>query len=58
MTPEEWERFQKRQVRKFERAKRKGSLKFFSGNLEKDPDCLLCEMIGNHNEVKRFIKSR
>ena len=22
------------------------------------PDCLLCEMIANHNEVKRFIKSR
>ena len=36
VTPEEWERFQKRQARKFERAKRNGSLKFFSGNLEKD----------------------
>lgn len=36
VTPEEWERFQKRQARKFERAKSKGSLKFFSGDLEKD----------------------
>ena len=36
MTPEEWERFQKRQARKFERPKRNGSLKFFSGNLEED----------------------
>ena len=36
VTPEEWERFQKRQARKFEGAKRKGSLKFFSGNLERD----------------------
>jgi antitoxin (DNA-binding transcriptional repressor) of toxin-antitoxin stability system len=34
--PEEWERFRKRQDKKREEARRKGQLKYFSGDLEKD----------------------
>ncbi|MBI5386599.1 MAG: type II toxin-antitoxin system Phd/YefM family antitoxin [Verrucomicrobia bacterium] len=36
VTPEEWERFRKRQARKLQSAQRAGALKFFSGDLEKD----------------------
>ncbi len=36
VTPEEWERFEARQKRKLAEAKRKGQLRVFSGDLEKD----------------------
>ena len=36
VTPEEWEQFRKRQDKKREVARRKGRLKYFSGDIEKD----------------------
>jgi antitoxin (DNA-binding transcriptional repressor) of toxin-antitoxin stability system len=36
VTPAEWERFKKRQTRKFQTAQHQEKLKYFSGNLEKD----------------------
>ncbi len=36
VTPAEWDRFKRRQDRKLREAKRRGTLKHFSGNLEKD----------------------
>jgi hypothetical protein len=36
VTLAEWERLKKRQGRKSQQAKRRGALKCFSGNLEKD----------------------
>lgn len=36
VTPEEWSRFEARQTRQLADAKRKGKLKVFSGDLEKD----------------------
>jgi len=35
VTPAEWDRFSKRQRRKYQQAKREGSLKGFSGDIEK-----------------------
>jgi antitoxin (DNA-binding transcriptional repressor) of toxin-antitoxin stability system len=36
VTAKEWDRFRKRQARLFTKAKRAGTLKYFSGDLEKD----------------------
>ena len=36
VTPEEWKRFKKRQAKKYQEAGRAGTLKYFSGDIEKD----------------------